>query len=561
MIGPDLYYVLRVCRLAIITFFLLGVIHLYQANYLQAGFALTASLGLVGIIMSPLGRRLQLIKIILLAMFLSFMGVVLVTGGTNGLGILWAFLFPLAAFFFVSRRAALCWLAALFALIALIAYLSVINVVATPYSIYAYGQLAAALAIVTVGVYAYQLSRERLASQALASRTELETEKLRADIIVRGLNEGVVTTDAEGVVTFMNDAAERLLGWQQKDLIGKMFTDHVAMVDDAGDPINLPSRLLPQTLHDSKEATVYAQYHRKDGKLLPIVATGTPLAVRRKTVGAIWAFRDMSDEQDMIRTKSEFVTLASHQLRTPIAAVSWLSELLLGGDAGKLNPEQRQHVEGIYHSNQRMAALVGEMLIVSSLDLRSLPVSPQKTDVAKLAADVVKEQSEQYKDRRQHIMEQYDHVPELMCDAGIMKLILRNLLSNAIKYTPQGGRIQLHIHADPHTQLQPGSAGSLVIAIADNGYGIPKSVGDKVFSKFFRGKNILQKDTDGTGLGLYMVQSLLQYIGGRITFISQENAGSTFTVVLPLEGMKKRQVRSGGWIQEALHGNMEAAHA
>jgi signal transduction histidine kinase len=239
------------------------------------------------------------------------------------------------------------------------------------------------------------------------------------------------------------------------------------------------------------------------------------------------------------RAKSEFVALASHQLRTPISAISWFSELLLSGDSGKLTREQRDSLDQIYASNQRMAALVGDMLMVSSLDMKSLPVEPVKADIAAIAWAVHKGlEKGPLVGRKLTIHEDFaPDLPKVTVDRSIMHTIMHNLLSNAVKYTPDGGTVTISLSRSDD-KLYPASSGSLRIVVKDTGYGIPKAAQTKVFSKFFRSPNIKEKDTDGTGLGLFIVKNLLEYVGGRVDFTSRKNAGSTFTVTLPLEGMQ-----------------------
>jgi signal transduction histidine kinase len=251
------------------------------------------------------------------------------------------------------------------------------------------------------------------------------------------------------------------------------------------------------------------------------------------------------DSQEINRAKSEFVTLASHQLRTPISAISWFSELLLSGDSGKLTREQRENLDQIYASNQRMAALVSDMLTVSSLDMKSLPVEPIKADITAISWSVIKAlEKSLLSERKLTIHEDYaPNLPKVAVDSSIMHTILHNLISNAIKYTPDGGTITVHISqvSQANENEAQNSQGSLHIEVKDTGYGIPKAEQKKLFSKFFRGSNIKEKDTDGTGLGLFIVKNLLDYVGGSIHFTSRKNAGSTFTVTLPLEGMRENK--------------------
>ena len=236
--------------------------------------------------------------------------------------------------------------------------------------------------------------------------------------------------------------------------------------------------------------------------------------------------------------KSEFATLASQQLRTPISAINWFAEMLLSGDAGKLSKEQAEHIQQIYDSNQRMAVLVDAMLMVSSLELGNLPLRPEPTDMAATASKIVKDQIATAPERGIRLKEQYDTtLPKISFDPHILKIILQNVTSNAIKYTPDKGSISVEI-TRTNEKLKPQSHGSIAIIVSDSGYGIPVEAQSKIFTKFYRANNIKSKDTDGTGLGLFIVKAVLDYIGGRISFDSHEGKGTTFIIYLPIEGIK-----------------------
>jgi PAS domain S-box-containing protein len=358
--------------------------------------------------------------------------------------------------------------------------------------------------------------------------------------IVESLDEGIVTVDANGLVTFLNHAAERILGWKKEELQGRNFIEMVPMVTPSGRLVAVAERPLGRVLRGGEITKLRALYRRKDGSTIAVAVTGTPLKAGKEAGGAIGTLRDISDEEAVIRAKSEFVTLASHQLRTPISAISWISELLLSGDTSQLTSEQHQHITDIYESNKRMAALVSEMLIVSSVELQALPVRPEKTDIVAEISGVLNDVRRTFSSDNHIVHENYSKVPDVACDPEILTLLLKNLLTNAFKYTPKGGAITVTV-AKSADKIRPNSQGSVVVSVADTGYGIPGSAANKIFTKFFRADNIKHKDTDGTGLGLYVVKAVLDYVGGAVDFTSTEGKGATFTLRLPLEGMAERK--------------------
>lgn len=529
--------------LACISLGAFGLLHVLSATQHRLGYIEMGGSGLflfnAGLAAVP--RRLGLAKNYFLILVLAFLLVMLVSGGTQGTGVFWYFVFPVGAFFFSGKRQGLCWMVALLMASAVVWLLAERRFITIAYSSIVLRQLFVSVAVVGLGIYVYQETRERLSDQSRASSQKLHSEKALAAMVVHHIQEGIVATDADGRVTFMNPAAVLLLCWKPAELVGKRFVEAVPLLEDSGDVLTPQHRPLYMALREGTSHTVRAAYRRKDGASVAVVITGEPIKVDGEITGGLTTFRSIDEERSIAKAKSEFVTLASHQLRTPLSAVSWLSELLLHGDAGPLTTEQTEHVQAIYRSNQRMGDIVNEMLLVSSLELNTLPVMLQPLHVPEIASQIVREQVAAYGEAHR-VIEQYEaETPPLKCDADVLKMLLRHLLSNALKYTPKTGTIDVGVSVDRTAKLHPGSHGSVVITVRDTGYGIPEAAKARIFTKFFRARNIIHRDTDGTGLGLYIVKGLLDYVGGRISFDSTEGRGSAFTVFLPLEGMKHHE--------------------
>lgn len=269
-----------------------------------------------------------------------------------------------------------------------------------------------------------------------------------------------------------------------------------------------------------------------DGKFISV--TATPILLNGKSVGGVAILRDMTKEKEIDKTKTEFVSLASHQLRTPLSTVNWYAEMLLAGDVGELNKKQKKYLDEVYRSNQRMVELVNALLDVSSLELGTFVIEPESTDICKLAQSVINEQKPQIDTRKiKFIFSCSKDISAIQADPKLLRMIMQNILSNSVKYTPEGGKIKLSISLVAKRDIQ--------IKIADTGYGIPKKQHGKIFTKLFRADNVRDKDTDGTGLGLYIVKSVVERSGGKIWFESpEENRGSTFYVTLPIKGVSKK---------------------
>ncbi len=242
---------------------------------------------------------------------------------------------------------------------------------------------------------------------------------------------------------------------------------------------------------------------------------------------------DITKEKEIDQAKTEFVSLASHQLRTPLSTIGWYSEMLLAEDVGKLNAEQKSYLEEVYKGNQRMVGLVNALLNVSRIDLGTFAVEPKPTDLREVATIHIKELTPQIEAKK--IIFKQDFVadlPIINVDPKLMGIIFQNLLSNAVKYTPEGGTVTCSLTVKNK---------DILIAVGDTGYGIPTAQQDKIFTKLFRADNVRRKETEGTGLGLYIVKAIVDQSAGKTWFESVEDKGTTFYVSLPLKGMKSKQ--------------------
>ena len=388
------------------------------------------------------------------------------------------------------------------------------------------------------------LENARIAAQNVledlsAEKSKAEIEVVKDEAIFSSIGDGLIVTDSEGNIVQVNEAFEKLLGWSAEEVIGKKMLDIVQKVDENGKIIPPGQRSLHRVLTGEipagKISTVLKthSYIRKDKSQLPITGIVTPMMLNNKIVGAVQIFRDVTHEREVDKTKTEFVSLASHQLRTPLTTISWNAEMLLGGDAGRLKPEQAQCLEVIYHSNQRMIDLVNALLNVSRLELGTFTAELKLVDITKIADQVIADLSHKMHKKKQTFEKKYDkNFKPMMLDEKIISIVLQNLLSNALKYTPEKGKIMLEIKIEDE---------ALKISVADNGIGIPVAQQDKLFTKLFRADNARVIDTEGTGLGLYLVKLIMDHSGGKVWFESTENKGSTFYATLPLAGMKEQK--------------------
>jgi two-component system sensor histidine kinase VicK len=380
-------------------------------------------------------------------------------------------------------------------------------------------------------------SHDTLEKKVLERTKSLEIVRAKERAILLSIGDGLIATDEKGKIILINKTAEKLLGNKNKEVIGKIFSEITLLEDEKGTPVPLEKHPVNMALKSgitttSTDATYYNV--RKDKIKFPVAITVTPVMLGGRVIGTIKVFRDITSEREIDKAKTEFVSLASHQLRTPLSTVNWYAEMLLSGDIGELNAKQKIYLDEVYRSNKRMVELVNALLDVSSLELGTFVIEPKSTDICKLARDVIHEQKPQIDVRK--IKFQFScHKNSLFmqADPKLLRMVMQNILSNSVKYTLPGGKIQLSILLVDKKNIQ--------IKVSDTGYGIPRKQHGKIFTKLFRADNVREKDTDGTGLGLYIVKSIVEKSRGRIWFESPEkNKGTTFYVTLPIDGIPKK---------------------
>lgn len=224
--------------------------------------------------------------------------------------------------------------------------------------------------------------------------------------------------------------------------------------------------------------------------------------------------------------KSEFVSMASHQLRTPLTAINWYTESLAEKATGPLNDRQKEYVKELTEGGQRMANLISDLLRVSSLDLGTYKPDIQSVDIGATLQAVLQDLHAQISKKSLVVtVNLAPDLPHINIDGLFLTAIFQNLLSNSVKYTPQGGKVDATIglqrrHLDIH--------------IADTGIGIPSAQQSQIFNQLFRADNAKQVDSNGTGLGLYIVKTMVRQLGGEVWFESLENQGTNFYVKLPV---------------------------
>ena len=367
-------------------------------------------------------------------------------------------------------------------------------------------------------------------------KDKVSEEKSKSEALLASIGDGVVAADQDGRIILMNQAAEQMLGWSAKQALGKLVIDMWKVLDEKGNMVPNTKRpfilaFAGKTIITTTTDSVYS-YVRKDGTSFPVSIAITPVKVNNRIIGVIDVFRDITHDKDVDKMKIEFISLASHQLRTPLSAMKWFGEMLLNGDAGKLSKEQNEYVQNIYQSNERMIALVNGLLNTSRIESGRIIIDPKPTNLGDLVNDVIKEIKNTIDTKKQNlIISVHPQLPKINIDPNLVREVYKNLLTNAIKYTPEKGEISVFISKKGE---------EIISQVSDTGYGILKDEQNRIYEKFFRGTNILKFETEGTGLGLYLAKAIVESSGGRIWFESSQK-GTTFWFSLPFQGTKPKE--------------------
>ena len=375
-----------------------------------------------------------------------------------------------------------------------------------------------------------QLAQNELrgVSQFHSALKQLQPQ-LDYDAMFASIGEGIIATDRHGNVVMVNAAAESMLGYASRELVGSSYSE-IELVDEKGRPVVRARRPIFRALKAGRRVTVEPSdmewsYVRKDRQPIPVSITASPIAFRGKTIGVIEVFRDIRKEVEQDRILQDFISIASHQLRSPLTGIYWILERVLREE--RLSKEGRQNLDDVYLLTRNLNELVSLMLNASRIDAGKIPLVVERIDAVK----ATRRHLAGYQplcDRKGVVCALEDHPSTLKVRTvpALFSLIVEALISNAIDYTATGGRVGVCIEV---------KRSRFVLTVRDTGIGIPEQDHARVFQKFYRGSNAVLVKPGGTGLGLYSVRQAAQLLGGSVRFESKVGQGTAFYVELPLE--------------------------
>jgi len=335
--------------------------------------------------------------------------------------------------------------------------------------------------------------------------------------------DAIVGKDFTGKILSWNSGAEKTYGYSAEEMIGRNLIVLMKEADQEKYKKQMDSVSAGKIIENFEMKHV-----KKNGEVIDVSITDSPLRdVEGHLIGSTMISRDVSRLKKLEKMRAEFVSIASHQLRTPLTGIKWFSELLLNGRVGELKKEQREYMQQISDSNQRMIDLVNDLLEVSHIDDEAkYKMYLSKYDFSDVIKKVIDQQKVVAKIRKVTIELEANCLKKTMMNIDHVRMedVLENILSNAIKFSKPKSTISVSCKK---------SSKELICSVRDTGPGIPKHQQNRIFEKFFRADNAVEAG-NGTGLGLYIAKSIVEAHKGKMWFESELGKGSTFYFSLPI---------------------------
>lgn len=357
--------------------------------------------------------------------------------------------------------------------------------------------------------------------------TQAERSELKG--ILLNLEDALVVYDKEFKIIFFNPAAEKLFRINREEVIGKTISPQEVAQEKLKLLTQVVFTSLAPVMVSRSEAGVYPQITDLSWED-PFLSFRTSTMPLRAEDGSIVGFmkivKDRTREISLIKSKNEFIAVASHQLRTPVTNIKWSLEALSAEQ--NLSETAKGYLTSAMEGAKLLSAVVEDLLSTSKIEDGRFGYEIKETDLVDFISQILPlalSQAEQigvklYFDRPTETL------PKVFIDPKKITMVFENLIDNALRYNVKDGEVTVRLGVLPQQPF-------IEVQIKDTGVGIPQSAASKLFSKFFRAENVVKSQTTGTGLGLYIVKNIIQAHGGKIWVESEENRGTTMHFTLP----------------------------
>lgn len=385
------------------------------------------------------------------------------------------------------------------------------------------------------------LWRDTPDSEALADKnvkhlaSQLSEVATKSEIVINAIGDGVIAVDGTGIVQLINPAAQEILGWGKQDALMLNYKSILKLTNDANQELDPTQDPIQQVLNNNQQArSNKITTNTNSGKKLSISLVASPIGDPGS--GAIAVFRDITNERAEEREQAEFISTASHEMRTPVASIEGYLGLALNPNTATIDAKARDFIMKAHEAAEHLGRLFQDLLDVSKSEDGRMTNIPKVIDLVPFTETIVQGLTQKAADKGLGLKfvpaqngSQGQGIKKLMpvyftnLDNDHIREVLDNLIENAIKYTPQG-----EVTVDVS-----GTEDRVAVSIKDTGLGIPTEDIPHLFQKFYRVENMDRQSIGGTGLGLYLCRRLVEAMQGRLWVESTFGSGSTFFVELP----------------------------
>ena len=361
---------------------------------------------------------------------------------------------------------------------------------------------------------------------------ELSAVSGKSEVVINAIGDGVIAVDSQGIIQLINPAAQSIIGWGKQDALALNYRSVLKFVSQKDEMLDITNDPIQQALNSNQEIrTNELNLMTNSGKRITISLVASPVGTIGS--GVITVFHDVTNEKAEEREQAEFISTASHEMRTPVASIEGYLGLALNPQTATIDARGRDFIMKAHESAEHLGHLFQDLLDVSKSDDGRIANKPSVVNVVLFIHDIIQGLKQKAMDKNIELI--YKPMPDnsterfiapayfVNLDNDHIREIINNLVENAIKYTPKGD-IVVDLTGDEER---------IIVSVKDSGIGIPAEDMPHLFQKFYRVENKSTRSIGGTGLGLYLCRRLAELMGGRIWVESIYNSGSTFFLELP----------------------------
>ncbi|MEI6054172.1 MAG: ATP-binding protein [Candidatus Saccharibacteria bacterium] len=361
---------------------------------------------------------------------------------------------------------------------------------------------------------------------------QLSEVSSKSEVVINAIGDGVIAIDNAGTIQIINPAAQIMTGWAKQDALSLNYKSVLPLLDMKGDAINISRDPISQALNTNTEfRTSDLTLVTKSGKKIMVSLVSSP--VSETSSGVIVVLRDITKEKAEEREQAEFISTASHEMRTPVASIEGYLGLAINPNTAQIDDRARDYIMKAHGAAEHLGRLFQDLLDVSKADDGRISNNPTIINVGDFVQEITQGLEQKAIEKglklkyvpKDSLVNERIVLPEysINLDKDHVREAVENIIENAIKYTITGEVVVDVGGDDDH----------VTISVKDSGLGIPSEDMPHLFQKFYRVSNVETNSIGGTGLGLYLSRRLVEIMGGRIWAESEYKKGSTFYIQLP----------------------------